>query len=88
MASKYTSAERKALILDAAAKCVSKYGARNVTRRMVAKLAGCSEALVAHYLGGTESIRRKGLSQAKAMGLPMLTAAKAIEIGQQLRKHK
>ena len=41
-----TGAERKASILDAGAKLAAKHGASNVTRRMVAKQAGVSEALV------------------------------------------
>lgn len=80
-----TPAERKAELLDIGAKLASKHGHKNVTRRMVAKVAGVTEPLVSNYLGGTEKAQAAYARRARALKLPMPDKAKAEEIGAKLR---
>jgi hypothetical protein len=82
-----TGAERKASILEAGAKLASKHGAVNVTRRMVAKAAKVSEALVSSYMGGTEQAQRAYARKAKALKLPLPDKATAERLGAKLRAH-
>lgn len=87
MSKTMTGAERKASILEAGAKLASKHGAMNVTRRMVAKAAKVSEALVSTYMGGTDVAQRAYARKAKALKLPLPDKAKAEAIGAKLRAH-
>jgi len=82
-----TGAERKASILEAGAKLASKHGAANVTRRMVAKAAKVSEALVSSYMGGTADAQKLYARKAKALKLPLPDKAKTEAIGTKLRAH-
>ena len=82
-----TGAERKASILDAGAKLAAKHGASNVTRRMVAKQAGVSEALVSAYIGDSATAQRAYARKAKALGLTLPDKAKSEAIGVKLRAH-
>lgn len=82
-----TGADRKAELLVVGAKLASKHGAINVTRRMVAAQAKVSEALVAHYLGGTEEAQKAYARKAKALGLKLPDKDKAEAIGIKLRAH-
>lgn len=83
-----TPAERKAELLDIGAKLASKHGYKNVTRRMVAKVAGVTEPLVSNYLGGTDKAQAAYARRARALKLPMPDKAKAEEIGAKLRSKK
>lgn len=79
---------RKLQLLDAGAKLVSKHGAQNVTRRMVAAAAKVSEALVSRYMGTTEEAQKVYARHAKKMGLAVPSKAEADALGAKLRKHK
>jgi hypothetical protein len=88
MASKVMDAdERKAAILDAGAKLAAKVGAKNVTRRAVAKAAKVSEALVAHYIGGKDDAQKAYAKHAKKLGLTLPEKAKEEAIGKKMRAH-
>ncbi len=83
-----TGAESKALILDTGAKLAAKYGAKNVTRRLVAKTAKVTEPLVTHYVGGAADAQALYVKRAKKMGLSLPTVEEANAIGKKLRAHK
>lgn len=85
---KKEGAERKAALVEIGAKLVSKYGQDNVTRRMVAKENGCSEALVSRYCGTTEEAQKLYARHARKLKLPIPTKAEADALGTKLRKHK
>lgn len=80
-------AERKSQLLDVGAKLAAKHGAANVTRRMVAKDAKCSEALVAHYMGDSAKAQKAYAARAKKLGLTVPTKEQAEVIGAKLRAH-
>lgn len=83
-----TGAESKALILDTGAKLAAKYGAKNVTRRMVAKAAKVAESLVTHYVGGAVDAQKLYAKRAKTLGLTLPDEVMANKIGKKLRAHK
>ena len=82
-----TGAERKASLLETGAKLAAKHGATNVTRRMVAKEAGVSEALVSRYFADGNIAQKAYARKAKAMGLKQPTKEAAATIGAKLRAH-
>lgn len=83
-----TAAERKAQLLEVGAKLASKHGASNVTRRMVAKAAKVSEALVTNYFGARPVMQNTLGRQAKKLGLTQPTKEQIAKIGAKLRAHK
>lgn len=83
-----TASERKLQLLAAGAKLAHKYGASNVTRRMVAAEAGVSEALVSRYMGTTEEAQKAYAKHAKKLKLDLPTKAEAELRGRKLRAHK
>ena len=82
-----TGAERKAQLLEAGAKLASKYGASNVTRRMVATACKCAEGLVSVYMGDSATAQKAYARKAKALGLTLPDKAKTEAIGAKLRAH-
>lgn len=82
-----TGAERKAQMLEAGARLAAKYGAANVTRRMVAKACKCAESLVNVYMGSAAVAQKAYARKAKAMGLALPDKAKVESIGAKLRAH-
>ena len=82
-----TGKERKAQLLEAGAKLASKYGATNVTRRMVATACKCAEGLVNVYMGDAASAQKAYARKARAMGLTLPDKAKTETIGAKLRAH-
>lgn len=82
-----TGAERKAALLVVGAKLAAKHGAVNVTRRMVAEGAKCSEALVSAYFGTITDAQRAFARKAKSLGLKQPDKAKVDAIGVKLRAH-
>lgn len=78
---------RTASILDAGAKIAGKYGAANLTRRMIAVAAKCSEALVTVYLGNNTNARKMIAKHAKKLGITEPTKEKQADIGRKLRAH-
>lgn len=87
MAKLLSGKERKEQITIAGAKLASKHGAKNVTRRMVAKAAKVSEALVSSHMGSTAAAQNAYGRKAKAMGLPLPDKAAVEAIGKKLRAH-
>ena len=85
---KIAGAERKALIIEAGAKLVSKHGAPNVTRRMVAQAAKVSEALVSAHMGTSEDAQKVYARKAKALKLTIPDKATIEANGKKLRAHK
>lgn len=79
--------DRKAQLLDIGAALVSKHGARNVTRRMVATKGKVSEALVSSHFGGVKDAQKKYLARAKKLGLPIPTKEQEDAIGKKQRAH-
>lgn len=77
----------KSDILMAGAKLASKHGAKNVTRRMVAKEAGVSEGIVSHHFGTAAEAQAKYAAKAKREGFKMPTAEQTKAIGIKLRAH-
>lgn len=82
-----TGTERKALLLEVGAKLVAKYGAVNVTRRMVAKAGKVSDALVSAYFGGTKEAQKIYARHAKKLGLEQPDKDKQAALGAKLRAH-
>lgn len=80
-------ADRKTQLLDVGAKLASKHGHTNVTRRMVAKAAQVSEALVSSYLGDTATAQKAFAARARKLGLTLPTKAEAEALGVKLRAH-
>ena len=80
--------ERKTQLLDAGAKLAAKLGAANVTRRLVAKEAKVAEALVSHYLGGTDEAQAAYIRHARKLGFTLPNKAETAAIGLKMRKHK
>ena len=84
---KVTGAERKAMLLEIGARLAAKHGAKNVTRRMVAKGAKVSEGLVSRYFATSAEGHKAYARKAKAMGLTLPDKAKTEAIGVKLRAH-
>jgi hypothetical protein len=80
------SNESKKALLEAGAKLASKHGAKNVTRRMVAKAAHVSESLVSHYMGATAVAQKKYAAHAKKIGLALPAKDAEAKLGKSLRK--
>lgn len=78
--------DRSNELLDIGARLVSKYGAANVTRRMVAKQAGVTDALVSSYFGSAEEARKKYTRRARAMGLSIPDKDETERLGVEMRK--
>jgi AcrR family transcriptional regulator len=79
--------DRKASILEAGARLAAKHGAINVTRRMVAKAANVSEALVSSHMGDTASAQAAYKRKMKKLGLEEPSKDKIEAIGVKLRAH-
>lgn len=77
--------EQKAKYLDIGAKLAAKYGAANITRRMMAKACKISEPLVAHYFGNTADAQKVYARQCKKLGLEQPSKEKIAEIGKKQR---
>jgi hypothetical protein len=79
--------DRKMVILEAGAKLAAKYGAANVTRRMVATAAKLAESVVSYYMGSAPDAQRAYKRKMKAMGLSEPDKSKIEAIGAKLRAH-
>lgn len=77
---------KSAELLDIGARLAAKYGAENVTRRMVAEEGKVSEPLVSHFFGGTEEAKKKYARRAKTLGLTLPKKGEAMELGRELRR--
>lgn len=77
---------KSAELLDIGARLAAKYGAENVTRRMVAEEGKVSEPLVSHFFGSTEEAKKKYARRAKALGMKLPTKTEAMELGRELRR--
>lgn len=64
-----TPVDTKAKILDAGAKLVGKYGAVNVTRKMVAESAKVSAAIIAYHIGNSAEAQKAFKKHAKKLGI-------------------
>ena len=78
---------REQQLLLIGARLAGKYGAKNVTRRMVAEEAKCAGPLVTHYMGSTEDAQRKYAKHAKQLGIAQPAKAEIERIGAELRAH-
>lgn len=63
------------LILDAAARCVRRYGLRRTTMEEVARLAGVSRGTVHRYFGDKDTLLREVFSRADSEVIRDITAA-------------
>lgn len=89
MASKVMTAdERDAQLRKIAGELAGKYGVNNVTRRMVAKAAKCSEPLVSSYLGTLDQLKAHAKREARKLGLKPPSGKEEAAIGAKLRAHK
>ena len=68
--------DREKLILDAGAKLAGKFGAKNITRKMVSDLVKTSEALISYYTGTTSEAQKRYKKQAKKLGIEEPTKEK------------
>lgn len=84
---RYTGAERKEIMLDVGAKLAAKHGSSNITRRMVAKAAKVSEALVSLHIGDVETLQKLVKARAKKLGLVEPSKDQQEAIGIKLRAH-
>lgn len=80
-------AARKTQLLDIGAKLAAKHGVANVTRRMVAKAAKCSEPLVTNYVGNTSDAQKLYKRHATKLGLTLPTKEQEAAKGAKLRAH-
>lgn len=80
--------DRKAQISEAGAKLAAKYGAVNVTRRMVAAAAKVSEALVSAHMGPNVDAQKAYRRTLKKLGGSEPDKATIEAQGFALRKHK
>lgn len=80
--------KREAQLREIAGKLAGKYGAKNITRRMIAKQAECSEPLVSSYLGSVADIQNIARREARKLGLKPPTGKEEAAIGAKLRAHK
>lgn len=88
MATKRMEGEaRLQTILDAGARLAGKFGAKNVTRKMVAEAAKASPALVAYYAGTTAEAQKAYAKRAKKMGIEQPAKEKIEAIGLKMRAH-
>lgn len=78
---------RKEQLLDVGALLAAKHGELNVTRRMVAKEARVSEALVSNYMGATADAQKQYKRRAVKLGYKLPTPDEQAAIGLQLRAH-
>lgn len=79
--------DRKAQLLDVGAKLAGKYGAANITRRMVAEHGKVSEALITNYFGSRADAQKTFAKHAKKLGIEQPTKEKIASIGTKLRSH-
>ena len=84
---KMDAADRKASILAAAGKLAKKHGSSNLTRRMIAEAAKCSEALVTVYLGDNATARKAIAAYCKRNKIEEPSKEKQEAIGLKLRAH-
>lgn len=70
-----TAVDTEQLILDAAARCVRRYGLRRTTMDEVARLAGVSRGTVHRYFRDKETLLREVLSRADSEVIRDITAA-------------
>lgn len=82
-----TGEDREKQLIDTAVALAKKHGAANLTRRMIAKVCDCSEALVSNYLGTTEQLRRKAKNAAKKAGVTLPDKKAEVQLGKELRAH-
>lgn len=78
--------EREAQFLDIGARLASKFGASNVTRRMVAQQAQVTDPLVGAYMGKIATAQAKWKAHCKKLGLPHPSKHEEAVMGMQLRK--
>lgn len=83
-----TSEAREAQLRKIVGELAGKYGVNNVTRRMVAKAAKCSEPLVSAYLGTLDQLKIAAKREARKLGLKPPTGKEEAAIGAKLRAHK
>ena len=83
-----TSEAREAQLRKIVGELAGKYGVNNVTRRMVAKAAKCSEPLVSAYLGTLGELKIAAKREARRLGLKPPTGKEEAAIGAKLRVHK
>ena len=79
------SEEREESILNAGAQLAAKYGAVNVTRRMVASKLKISDGLVSHYMGGTAEAQAAYKKRMKKLKLVEPAKDKIEALGVKLR---
>lgn len=79
------SEEREESILNAGAQLAAKFGAVNVTRRMVASKLKISDGLVSHYMGGTAEAQTAYKKRMKKLGLVEPAKDKIEALGVKLR---
>lgn len=80
-----SSEEREESILNAGAQLAAKYGAVNVTRRMVASKLKISDGLVSHYMGGTAEAQAAYKKRMKKLKLVEPAKDKIEALGVKLR---
>jgi len=61
--------DRKAQLINIGAELAAKHGLVNVTRRMVAKKARVTDALVTHHVGNNDAARKLYKAHMKKLGL-------------------
>ena len=79
--------DRLATILEAGAKLVGKLGAKNVTRKDVAKEAKVSPALVAYYMGSSAEAQKAYAKHARKLGIAQPPKEEIERIGAKMRAH-
>lgn len=79
--------KRKESVEKSGIKLAVKVGVSNITRRMLAAESGISEALVSHYMGDREAMRKKIARITKAAGKVQPDKEKQLVIGKKLRAH-
>ena len=84
--SQIPQAERMDQLLEIGARLASKYGASNVTRRMVAQEAKVTDPLVSIYMGRVPEAQARWRAHCKKMGLPHPSKKEEAEMGLQMRK--
>jgi len=70
-----TTVDTEQLILDAAARCVRRYGLRRTTMEEVARVAGVSRGTVHRYFRDKDTLLREVLSRADSEVVREITAA-------------
>lgn len=87
MAKRMDGVDREKSILDAGAKLAGKFGAVNVTRKMVGEAAKVSPALVAHYTGSALDAQKLYAKHAKKLKIEQPAKEKIEAIGLKMRAH-